>query len=309
MVGIDDYPSSPLAGCVKDASRMAQILGTHHDGAPNFDCKTLLSPGAAVTRSALRTAVAELFDKQVQTALFYFAGHGAKTTRGGILVTQDAKANDEGVTFTELLEMVAQSKASEKVVVLDCCFGGAVATLPLFEDSKVIPKESCFLAGCRDTETAQETAKGGLFTSLVVSALEGAGADATGKVTIANVYTHVDDILSGWQQRPMFGANVSNMIPLRNCAPAVPLDVLRLLTKYFPEPEHEFPLDPAYEPDGAAPDPDKVRIFGHLQRLRDARMLLPLGATHLYYAAVNSQACQLTALGRYYWHRAKSGRI
>jgi hypothetical protein len=44
FVGIDAYPSSPLAGCVNDATRLGELLQRHADGSPNFECRKLMAP-------------------------------------------------------------------------------------------------------------------------------------------------------------------------------------------------------------------------------------------------------------------------
>jgi len=54
IVGIDEYPRSPLRGCVNDATEISRLLKTHQDGAPNFDCQILTSPPFAVTRAILK---------------------------------------------------------------------------------------------------------------------------------------------------------------------------------------------------------------------------------------------------------------
>jgi hypothetical protein len=35
----------------------------------------------------------------------------------------------------------------------------------------------------------------------------------------------------------------------------------------------------------------------------------PVGAEHMYFAAIESKACRLTLLGRHYWHVAEDGRM
>jgi hypothetical protein len=46
-----------------------------------------------------------------------------------------------------------------------------------------------------------------------------------------------------------------------------------------------------------------------LQRYRGARLLVPDGEEHLYYAAMNSKSCSLSALGKFYWRCVKAGTI
>lgn len=62
----------------------------------------MLAPAPAeatpkITRARLRSMVNTLFSRKIGYALFYFAGHGVVTQRGGILVTQDGERG-EGVT-------------------------------------------------------------------------------------------------------------------------------------------------------------------------------------------------------------------
>jgi hypothetical protein len=45
LVGIDDYPGSPLAGCVIDARAMRDMLCRNADGSTNFDCRLLIPVG------------------------------------------------------------------------------------------------------------------------------------------------------------------------------------------------------------------------------------------------------------------------
>src|SRR5258708_22367341 len=113
VVGIDDYPASPLAGCVNDAQRMAELLSRHHDDAPNFECRTVVSSNTTITRPSLKELINELFSADNEVALFYFAGHGTFNNLGGYIVTPDAKRYDEGVSMTDVLTMVNKSQAHE----------------------------------------------------------------------------------------------------------------------------------------------------------------------------------------------------
>lgn len=63
-------------------------------GSPNFDVRKIVSSEVEVTAKLLSDAVAELFSREAETALLYFAGHGLlnETTNNGFLVTLDGKA-------------------------------------------------------------------------------------------------------------------------------------------------------------------------------------------------------------------------
>jgi hypothetical protein len=319
LVGIDDYPGRPLDGCVNDVRAMATVLARNDDGSPNFKCATLVGPRTAfsssppiVTRGALRDQVHEIFAKQVDMALFYFSGHGAITPRGGVLVTQDSIRGDEGITMAEVVDAANQSDIGQITIIVDTCFSGRLGAAPGIQDGHVLLNEGLsILAASSSDEAAIERAGRGLFTSLVCGALEGGASDVMGEVTSAGVYSYAEQALGPLDQRPMFKSNVSRMLPLRVCRPGVMADVLRKLTDYFPSASAEYPLDPAHEPDhkqhppGTVPDPDKERIFGDLQKLRAARLVVPVGEEHMFYAAIRRKSCRLTPLGQFYWRRAK----
>lgn len=310
LVGIDEYPSSPLAGCVNDATRMHDLLRRHHDESPNFECRKLVAPGEDVTRATLKQAVEDLFKRQADVALFFFAGHGTANNLGGYLVTQDAKKYDEGLSMIDMLTMANNSPARERIIILDCCHSGAMGQLPPVNNDAAMLKEGVsILSACRESELSVEKYGGGVFTSLVCDALGGGAADVCGKVNIAGLYAYVDEALGGWDQRPLFKIHVSKLVPLRNCPAAVEPQILRLLPKYFRSPNDEYALDPSYEPTSEPRHPEHEEVFRHLQKLRAARLVTPVGEEHLYYAAINSKSCRLTALGRYYWHLANSGKI
>ena len=118
VVGIDDYSSSPLTGCVNDANSIANTIESNGDGSPNFGVRLITSPGADVTRSNLREAIEQLFSGESDMALLYFSGHGFIKSTGGYLVTIDANRYDEGVSMDEILNLANQSKAKNKVIIL-----------------------------------------------------------------------------------------------------------------------------------------------------------------------------------------------
>jgi len=313
-VGIDAYPFGSLRGCVSDAERMAGLLARHEDGSPNFDCRTIVAPGGAgydvVTRAKLKQAVSQLFRDKADVALLYFAGHGTENNLGGYLVTQDAKTYDEGMAMHEILALANDSKADEAVIILDCCHAGNIGNVPAVDNMKAVLREGIsILAASRSGQESVETNGGGVFTSLVAGALEGGAADILGEVTAPAIYSLVEGALGAWDQRPLFKSHVSKVVPLRECAPAVPTAILRELPSLFPVPAEDLPLDPSYEKSSPSPDAINVEKFEKLQALNRAYLVIPCGAAHMYNAAVNSQACRLTASGRYYWRLAESHRI
>ena len=69
VVGINEYPSSPLYGCVNDASAFASIIENNGDGSPNFDVRLFTN---VATKAELKELIIELFEGDSDTALFIF---------------------------------------------------------------------------------------------------------------------------------------------------------------------------------------------------------------------------------------------
>jgi hypothetical protein len=106
------------------------------------------------------------------------------------------------------------------------------------------------------------------------------------------------------------------MSPLRACTPLVDVSILRKLPDYFTTSDMIYPLDYTYEPDKShAPTddqkhyPENEKILNHFQKYRDARLLVPYGEDHLFWAAIRNKGCKLTTLGQFYWSLAKENKI
>jgi hypothetical protein len=212
--------------------------------------------------------------------------------------------------MSELLGMVQQSKVAEVVIILDCCFSGAAGGVPqLGPDNAVLRQGLSILAASRGDQTSAEQSGRGMFSLYLEGALDGGAADVLGKVTVASVYAYLTELFGPWNQRPTFKANVDRLHELRVCRPAVPVDELRELPVLFPTPNYDFALDPSYEPDAEPQNSEHEAIFALLQRCRAAKLVEPVGEDHMYYAAINSRSCMLTALGRHYWRMANLGLL
>lgn len=310
LVGIDDYDFGRLTGCVNDATNMAELLSHNEDGLPNFDCKLITAPDEYIFKSFFHEQIKTLFGNEADVVLLYFAGHGTSDDLGGSLVTQDSSKGDEGIAMRDVLSVANKSKVREVVIILDCCFSGSFGATPELDKDKAILREGVsILTATRASQPAVEMGGGGLFTFLLRSALNGGAADICGNVTVASVYAYVDQALGAWEQRPLFKSHVSRFTPLRKCKPDIELSTLRLLAKYFPNPDYEFKLDPSYEPDAEPKNEKHQQIFSHLQMYRASRLVVPIGETHMYYAAMHCKSCKLTPIGQYYWYLADRGKI
>lgn len=148
----------------------------------------------------------------------------------------------------DILNLANQSSARDKVIILDCCHSGAVGT-PSITGSNLaqLSEGLSVLTASRDSESALEVNGSGIFTSLVIDALNGGASDVRGNITPGSIYAYVDEALGAWDQRPIFRTNVTRFTALRTITPKVPLQTLRKIIDYFPSPESHHPLDPTYE--------------------------------------------------------------
>jgi hypothetical protein len=310
VIGIDDYPNSPLNGCVNDANAIANTLETNGDGSPNFGVKLITSPNEDVTRPVLRESIEQLFSSESDMALLYFSGHGHIKSTGGYLVTRDASRYDEGVSMDEVLNLANQSPAKNKVIILDCCHSGALGS-PTITGSSIasLSEGLSVLTASRDNEYAVEVGGAGVFTSLVIDALKGGAADLRGNITPGSLYAYVDEALGAWDQRPIFKTNVSNFASLRRIPPKIPFEIMRKITIYFETPESEHQLDPSYEYTEESATEENVVIFKDLQKFQSVGLVVPVDEEFMYFAAMNSKSCRLTALGNQYWRLVNEKKL
>jgi hypothetical protein len=312
VVGLDYYScTNPLHGCVNDAHAVKDVLARNSDGTLNFDVKALMSTGPQnlITRDTLKTAIRELFSGDSEVALFFFAGHGHIEATGGYLLASDCARGDQGVPLSEILTMVNRSAASNKIIVLDSCHGGIAGDRPTEDRVAELKEGMTILTASTAEQYASEQTGRGVFTTLFVDALAGGAGNLVGEVTPGSVYAHIDQSLGSWEQRPVFKTNVKSFVSLRKVQAPISLADLQRITEFFPRPGYAFPLDPNYEPESPNPDPLKTPIFAILQKYNRVNLLAPVGAPHMWHAAMGNKSCKLTVLGEHYRILVEKGRI
>ncbi len=316
IVGIDHYDRvSALSGCVNDAHSVKSVLERHADGTVNFATPKLMTGTSTtdrVDRTALKEAVRELFAGDSEIALFYFAGHGYVEDTGGFLCGTECQTGDDGLALAEVMTLAAKSTAKNKVIILDSCHSGVAGSRPESQAVAEIKEGMTILTASTAEQYAMEVPGGGagVFTSLFVDALGGAAANLVGDVTPGSVYAHIDQSLGPWAQRPVFKTNVKTFVSLRKAAAPIALADLQALATHFPRADYQFPLDPAYEPERSPeqladptlprPDPQKNAVFAVLQNYVKVNLVRPVGAPHMWHAAMQSKSCELTVLGQHY---------
>ena len=249
--------------------------------------------------------------------MFYFAGHGHIETTGGYLAPTDCRTGDDGLSLTEVLTLANMSKAQNKIVILDSCHSGFAGTQSPASQNAELSEGLTILTASTAEQYSSEEGGSGVFTTLLVDALNGGAANLVGEVTPGSVYAHIDQSLGAWQQRPVFKTNVKNFVSLRKVQPPISLADLQLITTFFPCPGSEFKLDPTFEPERLGPEPqdmpdpnpENTQKFAILQKYNRVNLVIPVDAPHMWHAAMGNKSCKLTVLGEHYRRLVERGLI
>lgn len=319
IVGINNYdalgPGAGLSGAVADADRVKDLLARHADGSVNYHCHLITSDNSApVTRAKVRQELQDLFRSTGDEVLFYFAGHGTIDVTSGYIVTQDGRPGDFGISMDEILGLANNSGSPEAVIILDCCHSGNMGSSQVFQGSSdyrqsVLSPNVSILAASRASEPSMEVDGHGLFTSLLVDALDGTAGDLLGNVTLPSVYSHIEGALGPWDQRPIFKTHQTSVKIIRRAAPRIPLSSLRRLVELFPSPTFLYSLSMDYEYD-EVPATDKQRIGQLFKQLRNVGLVTAeIEGQDFYWTAYYGHSLKLTQLGRHLWRLVEDDRI
>ena len=331
LIGINDYPEpNELSYCVNDCEALAEILERNDDEGKtkNFEVKQI--PNCSDAKTAL-DSIEELFRNNgcVDTALFYFSGHGYVDShnKGGIIFPDNInpKSIDYGIRMDVIMDIVADSSIKNKIIILDCCKSGSIALG--HQNSANLPEGCTILTSCRADQNSVESSEKshGIFTDLLIQALSGEAADHLGNITVGGIYAYIDRSLNMWGPRPNFKTNISYFESIRNVTPRLGLDRMKKGLKLFLEVDYKYPLTPKNEYTSYG---DNINIIEeartknpqciNFQMLQDLQKIgfvepsmeeLPEGKKHMYWAAMLSKSCRLTKIGKYYWKLCNNGRI
>ena len=328
VVGINYYEhQTNLSGCVNDAKEINELLATHENDDQNFETKCLVADSQtnAISSDTLLEEIKSLFNNRHNNiALLYFSGHGGITAKNsGYLATSDTMQSDSGILMKDIIEIVNASPVTNKIIIFDTCHSGDMGNHPSYKNvGSCIGEGVTILTASSQEQTALENdtpfSRHGIFTELLIDALNGGSASITGQITLGSIYAHIDKALGNFGQRPIFKTNTNRFIVIRQFEAQVKLKELRELNSIFREATTEYSLDQTYELDKDVPAtysdkklciPEHNRIFQVLQNLNRVNIVVPIDEDHMYYAAMNEKSCKLTPLGRFYWELAKNRKL
>ena len=139
------------------------------------------------------------------------------------------------------------SKCKNKIVILDSCFSGSAGNSDNSSEMISINSGVTILTASTQYQPSIERNGHGVFTGLLLSALDGEASDLMGNITPGGVYAFIDKSLGAWEQRPVFKTNLTSFSPLRAVKPPIDTQILRNLTDYFDTADTQYDLDPSYE--------------------------------------------------------------
>ncbi len=318
IVGINNYPNGKLKCCITDANDVAKLLEYNEDMSRNFSIIKLLDEEA--TYDNILDKLDLVFNDDSDIALFYFSGHGFDDKNDGKICTIDYEQHHWGISFRTIIEHIYDSKCKNKIIILDCCHAGKLGNFSMIGDSTILKCGTTILTACNTCEYAIESNGHGLFTKLLIDALEGGASDIFGRITPGSIYSYIDSSLGSFDQRPLFKSHVKSFVTIRTANAKMSVLEMRYLMELFPYESYLFKLDSSYEPTNYPGSKDigendlkkpfflenNGKIFELLQKAVSNGLIKPSNEKHMFYAAMNSDTCELTDIGKHYWLLAKN---
>lgn len=192
LIGVSEYEPglNPLPGAVNDVDAMQRVLANPEMG--GFADITLLKNPQ---RQDIEDSIYKLFANRTKDdlLLLYFSGHGIKDESGRLYLSTRATRKDNGklvkpsaVTANFLNESIKESQSQRKVIILDCCFSGAIATGMTVKDDGNIDiqqqlggKGRAILTSSTSTQYSfeQEGSSLSIYTRYIVEGIEKGAAD------------------------------------------------------------------------------------------------------------------------------------
>ncbi|WP_414582755.1 caspase, EACC1-associated type [Scytonema sp. PCC 10023] len=212
LIGVSEYQPglNPLPSAVKDVEAMRRVLT--HPEIGNFaegDITALKNP----QRQEMEDAIYNLFAhrQKEDLLLFYFSGHGIKDDNGRLYLSTSTtrKQNDRlfkpsAVAASVLHESMNESRSQRQVIILDCCFSGAIAQgLTVKDDGTVNLQEQlggkgrAILTSSTSTQYSfeQEGSDLSIYTRYLVEGMEKGAADRDGDgwISIDELHEYASD--------------------------------------------------------------------------------------------------------------------
>jgi len=197
LIGVSEYEPglNALPAAVQDVEAMRRVLrNSEMGGFADEDIKVLKNPEPQKVRNAIYNLFANR--KRDDLVLFYFSGHGIKDERGKLYLSTRATRKQNGklvkpssIPASVLHESINDSRSQRQVIILDCCFSGAIATgMTAKDDGSIDLQEQlggrgrAILTSSSSTQYSfeQEGSELSIYTRYLVEGINTGAADTDG---------------------------------------------------------------------------------------------------------------------------------
>lgn len=199
LIGVSEYSAGlrPISSAILDVEAMRRVL--EHPDMGAFDQVTVLpNPD----KGSMEKAVEVLFaDRQRDDlVLLYFSGHGLKAQNARFFLSTRETGRDQKGNFslatalaaTKLQEYITDSSSQRQIIILDCCFSGAlVQGMPIKGEFNIQEelggRGRAILTSSSPIEYSFESEDNGLsiYTKYLVEGIETGAADQDGDQLIS----------------------------------------------------------------------------------------------------------------------------
>lgn len=219
-----DHSLNNLPSAGQDASELDRVLSDSKIG--GFDTQVVLNKPANEVAYVLETFLTQTASSD--TVLVHFSGHGLKDVDGRLYFacsnTETSKLFSTAISAYDVNNLLIRASAKRKILVLDCCFGGAflkgllprgdtrAGIIEPFREAHgfVVITASDALQFAYEGNTINGNVTSSVFTRLLVDGLETGAADRNGDGLIG-VYELYDYIHDGMRmERPEQKPEISN---------------------------------------------------------------------------------------------------
>ncbi|MDY6898324.1 MAG: caspase family protein [Cyanobacteriota bacterium] len=197
LIGVSEYQPglNPLPSAVRDVEAMRRVLvNPEMSGFTDSNVTVLKNPQP----QDIRNAIYHLFVNRQKDdlLLFYFSGHGIKDEKGNLYFSTCDTRKDNGKLVTPsavaartLHDSINDSRSQRQVIILDCCFSGAIATgMTVKDDGSVNLEEHlggkgrAILTSSTSTQYSfeQQDSELSIYTRYLVEGIDTGAADTDG---------------------------------------------------------------------------------------------------------------------------------
>ena len=206
VIGIGDYVFlGEIPGCKADATAFADAFQQARRMNPKRvilmtdDGDKSHLPSKAMIEERIKMCAAEV--KPDGMALVYFSGHAVTRDGQAVLVPKDCEATN-GIPVSWITAQLKESKARDKVLIVDACHAGAAqkGVLVVARESFVKAEGIAMFLSCNKDENSYPTEGGNrsIYTDVFLRCLQDARADSSA-ITARSLEQRIEDRMSEWR--------------------------------------------------------------------------------------------------------------